>query len=183
MRDRCSDRPLDLGVLDNDVHISCNDEINDRYKPRRGIVKMWRGKQQAHVRFSCDSKATRMLDFLGGSISCSFFKNRLTSIGSPVGGVDHRSTILTKPRSIHRMSMLSRSQTPVVQMARGPAVLSRLGASTIAAFSTFSLVDANEEPRRVCCFRIDCIRIRLAIRTSVKMRSPTMISSWSRIGD
>lgn len=134
----------------------------------------------AHPRRSRDDKATRHLDFLGGSIFSSF-KNGLTSIGSPVGGVDHLSTVFIKRRSIHRISMFSRSQTPVVQMARGPAGISALGASSRDSFSASWL--GVGEMRRFCRWRSDCICIRLARTISVKTRSPTIISSWSRIGD
>lgn len=64
-----------------------------------------------------------------------------------------RSTILTSPRSIHRITILSLCQTPVVQIANGP----------ISSFP---------------CLRF----IRLAMTTSVIIRSPTTMSSWSEIG-
>lgn len=147
---------------------------------RRRHRELGRRKEVARYAYVRRSEEKRLLDFLGGSIFSSF-KNRLTSIGSPVGGVDHLSTAFTKPCSIHRINMLSRCQTPVVQMARGPTGISVFEASSGNSFSG-SWLDADEVSK-LCRWRSDCIRIRLAITTSVKTRSPTMISSWSRIGD
>jgi hypothetical protein len=81
--------------------------------------------------------------------------------------------------------MLSLSHTPVVHTDKGPK-----GCGVPVAEDSFSAVKGpsfsksrgKAVPSNPFCGRF-WRRIRLARTTSVKIRSPTMISSWSRMGE
>ena len=83
--------------------------------------------------------------------------------------------------------MLSLSHTPVVHIDSGPKGCGAAVASPKDSFSAVEGPSFSESRGRVVpgdpfCERF-WRRIRLARTTSVKIRSPTMISSRSRMGD
>ena len=83
--------------------------------------------------------------------------------------------------------MLSLSHTPVVHTDKGPKGCGVPVASPNDSFSgveepSFSESRGRAVPSNPFCGRF-CKRIRLARTTSVKIRSPTMISSRSRMGE
>jgi len=84
---------------------------------------MWAGHKQRRIQapFNLEINSSKSPGFFEGSGFGSSLINLLTLRGSPSGGVDQRSTALTNLVSIQRINMLSRSHTPVVQIARGPA--------------------------------------------------------------
>ena len=128
---------------------------------------------QNQPRLSLANRSSSTLSLFLGS---GFMKNGLVSIGSPAGGVDQRWTNLTSPCSSHLITMVSLSHTPVVHTDKGPRgcnapVALPMGPFAVVKVSSFSF-----------CGRL-CRRIRLARTTSVKIRSPTMISSRSLIGE
>jgi len=104
--------------------------------------------------------------FFVGSGSGGVLMNDVVSIASE-GAEMLFVTAFTNPCSIYRINMLSRFQTPVVHMARGPGgiIHSPLPAPV---FSTILSLAKR---------RIAWERIRFASTTSVNIRSPTTISS------
>ena len=118
------------------------------------------------------------MPFWGFRLSEDFKK----SIGSQRGGADQRWTNLISPCSIHLITMLSLSHTPVVHIDKGPQGCEAPITSSPIGFLSVSFSESRDRaiPSGPLYGRF-CRHIGLARTTWVKIRSPTMISSWSRI--
>lgn len=111
-------------------------------------------------------------------------RNATPSIGSAKGDFDHRLTAFTKHLSNHRMTIDSRSHTPVVQIDKGPfgVTLIPMDSFSVVTVPSFSYAQDRVIPKSPEEELFLLRRIRFASTTSVKTRSPIITSSSSRIG-
>jgi len=140
-----------------------------------------------HVRLNLSATLESHVLFTGASTGLTSFTNLLVSTSSRDVGVDHFSTAFTRLFSRYLMNIASLYHTPVVHTASGPFGRGTPSAIPAVSFSvwtvpSFSKAQESVVERNPLDWDWQAFRMRLAMTTSVKIRSPTTMSSSSRKG-